>query len=393
MRPSEKYAIIGCVLARITVSLLFPSLQTQLDKSVEFSTPMTSYRSLCEGVFMLRNEFPLYHGGVVHHPPLLIAFMSLIGPQSLVALLYALTDGLIAYQLICMAKCFRHSDIPNWLPGALYALNPLVLLSCVSQSSVIFANVFTSTAILCSLHGNVLGYAIAAGTASYLSPYHALIVVPALSTLPYGIKPKTKAAAFSVIVLAALFLTSYILMGSSWKFLHSVYWAQINFEKLFPNLGMWWYFFIEMFDMFIPFFKAVFNIFTLSFVAPFTIRFNKQPFYALIICLGWITLTKPYPTLGDAGFFLSFLPFFKPLFGYMRCPVPSTLLFIHAIVLSPIFYHLWVDLGSGNSNFFYAISLVYALALGSILVDLCWSMLRVEFDEGKPNYNLKVTQI
>lgn len=393
MLPSENYAVIGCVVARVTVSLLFPSLQTQLDKSVEFSTPMTSYRSLCEGVFMLRNGFPLYHGGVVHHTPLLIAFMSLVELQSLVALLYALTDGLIAYQLICMVKCFRDPGIATWLPGALYALNPLALLSCVSQSSVVFVNACTSTAILCCLQGNIGGFAIAMGTASYLSPYHALMMIPAVSLLPRGINVKATAVVSTLTVLAGLLQLSYMVMGGSWQFLYSAYWAQMNFEKLFPNLGLWWYFFIEMFDMFIPFFKALFNIFTVSFVGPLTVRFYRQPFYALVLCLGWITLTKPYPTLGDAGFFLSFLPFFKPLFGYMRCPLPSTLLFIHAIVLSPIFYHLWVDLGSGNSNFFYAISLVYALALGSILVDLCWSMLRIEYDEGKPNYHLKVTQI
>lgn len=393
MLLSEKYAVIGCIVARLTVSLLFPSLQTQLDKSVELSTPMTSYRSLSEGVFLMRNGFPLYYGGVVHHPPLLVAFMSLLEPECLVALLYALTDGLIAHQLICMAKCFPDLDTPTWLPGALYALNPLVLLSCVSQSTTVFTNAFTSTAVLCALRGNLLALPMALGAASYLSLYQLPLIVPILLILPTGNHQRSRTTLSVFGVLAVLLQLSSMVTCGSWQFLQATYWSQMTFEKLFPNLGLWWYFFIEMFDMFIPFFKAIFNILVISFVVPFSLRFQKQPFYALVLCIGWITLTKPYPTLGDAGFFMSFLPFFKPLFGYMRCPILSSLLFIHAIILSPIFYHLWVDLGSGNSNFFYAISLVYALAFGFTLIDLCWSMLRIEYDGGKPNYNLEVTQI
>lgn len=393
MLLEEKYAVVSCIVIRLIVSLLFPSLQAQLDKSVELSTPMSSYRSLTEGIFLLRNGFPLYHGGVVHHPPLLVAFMSLFEPQCLVALLYALTDGLISYQLMCMARCFPGLEMPSWLPGALYALNPLALLSCVSQSSVIFANAFTSTAILCALKGNLLSFATALGIASYLSPYQSLLLIPSLYVLSRENNQRTKAALAVLSVFIVLLQLSSAVTGGSWEFLQATYWSQMNFEKLFPNLGLWWYFFIEMFDMFIPFFKAAFNLFVISFILPFSIRFQRQPFYALVLCIGWITLTKPYPTLGDAGFFFSFLPFFKPLFGYMRCPLLSVLLCIHAIILSPIFYHLWVDLGSGNSNFFYAISLVYALALGFVLIDLCWSMLRIEFDGGRPNYNLKVTQI
>lgn len=393
MLLKEKYAVVSCVMIRLAVSLLFPTLQSQLDKSIELSTPMSSYRSLTEGVFLLRNGFPLYHGGVVHHPPLLVAFMSLIEPQYLVALVYALTDGLISYQLICMARCFPDLGIPTWLPGGLYALNPLVLLSCVSQSSVIFTNALTSTAMLCALKGRLLPFALALGVASYLSLYQLLLLIPSLYLLSRETNQRARAVFAVLGVFTGLLQLSAVVTGGNWQFLQATYWSEMSFEKLFPNLGLWWYFFIEMFDMFIPFFKAAFNIFVISFVVPFSIRFQKQPFYALVLCIGWIALTKPYPTLGDAGFFFSFLPFFKPLFGYMRTPLISVLLFIHAVILSPIFYHLWVSLGSGNSNFFYAISLVYALAIGFILIDLCWSMLRIEFDGGRPNYNLKVTQI
>lgn len=383
----------ACVAARMAVSLAFPSLQHQLDKSVEFSTPFTSYRALREGVYMLKNGFELYNGGVVHQPPLLVALMSLIESDLLIALVYACLDALIAYQLACIARCFGKSiSIPAWLLCLLYTLNPLTLLSCVSRSSVIFTNVCISTAVLHALRGDVLVASVSIATAGYLSLYPLLLIIPLLALFERR-DSRIKAVGIAGLTVGGLLLLSYAMCNNSWAFMDATYWSLVRFDKLFPNLGLWWYFFAEMFDAYVPFFKAVFNIIVVSFIAPLTVRFYRQPCYAFVLCIGWITLTKPYPTLGDAGFLLGFIPLFHPLFGYLRYSVLSCLLFLHAVVLSPIFYHLWVDLGSGNSNFFYAITLVYALAVASLIADLCWAMLRLEYDDGKPNYELKVTQI
>lgn len=390
MVSREIQVVVACVATRLLIALLFPSLQQQLDKSVEFSTPVTSYRSLAEGVYLLQNGLPVYNGGVVHHMPLLVALLSLFHSDKLTSLLYASLDGLVAYQLISMAKCFTVKAVEPWIVGVLYLVNPLVLLSTISRSSVVFTNLAISTALLSALQDNISVAAIAIAVASYLSFYPLLLLVPMMAVLRSG---RLKALVITFITLAVLLCSSYKVNNDNWDYVRSTYGVLLTFSKIIPNLGLWWYIFIEMFEFFIPFFKAVFNLFVVSFILPFTLRFHKQPFYSFILCLGWITLTKSYPTLGDGGFFLSFIPFFSPLFGYLRYSVVSTLLFVHSIVLSPIFYHLWIDLGSGNSNFFYAISLVYALALASVLVDFVWAMLRIEYDHGKPNLKLKLTQI
>ncbi|CEP64673.1 GPI-anchor transamidase subunit GAB1 LALA0_S13e00364g [Lachancea lanzarotensis] len=390
MNLREAQVVIACVASRFGASTVFPILQHQLDKSVEFSTPVTSYRSLQEGVFLLRNDFPLYSGGVVHHAPLLVALMSAFNNENMVSLLYACADALVAYQLIAMARSFNNSSLPSWVPGALYVINPLVLLSSVSKSSIVFSNLAISTALLTALQGNWVCSAVSIAVASYLSLYPLTLLVPLLALLR---DHKLKTVSTTAVTLVTLLLSSYKINDGSWNYLFSTYGVIITFSKIIPNLGLWWYFFVELFEMFIPFFKAVFNLFVVSCIIPFSLRFHKQPFYAFVLCLCWITLTKSYPTLGDGGFLLSFIPFFKPLYGYFRYSVISALLFIHVTVLSPIFYHLWVDLGSGNSNFFYAISLVYALGLATVLVDLVWAMLRIEYDKGKPNLNLKLTPI
>lgn len=43
---------------------------------------------------------------------------------------------------------------------------------------------------------------------------------------------------------------------------------------------------------------------------------------------------------------------------------------LYSIALLPTFHYLWLYSGSGNSNFFYASTLVWAISQGGLLVDI-----------------------
>jgi phosphatidylinositol glycan class U len=57
----------------------------------------------------------------------------------------------------------------------------------------------------------------------------------------------------------------------------------------------------------------------------------------------------------------------------------------YATLLGPAFLHLWIYAGSGNANFFYAITLVYSLAQIILVMDALYAMVRVDWEthEGK----------
>ncbi len=104
--------------------------------------------------------------------------------------------------------------------------------------------------------------------ASYLSLYPALLIPP-LTLLCYDHRPPSKAfqslLRFSInnisllsIATSGLLYLSYLVTGNSWEFLSSTYGFQILLPDLTPNVGLWWYFFIEMFDSFRAFFIGVF---------------------------------------------------------------------------------------------------------------------------------------
>ena len=61
----------------------------------------------------------------------------------------------------------------------------------------------------------------------------------------------------------------------------------------------------------------------------------------------------------------------------------------YASLLGPAFLHLWIYAGSGNANFFYAITLVYSLAQIILVADALYAMVRVDWEthEGTDSVN------
>ena len=57
---------------------------------------------------------------------------------------------------------------------------------------------------------------------------------------------------------------------------------------------------------------------------------------------------------------------------------------LYATFLGPAFYYLWIYAGSGNANFFYAITLVWSLGLTIVVADSIYAVLRDEFDVDRP---------
>jgi GPI-anchor transamidase subunit U len=81
----------------------------------------------------------------------------------------------------------------------------------------------------------------------------------------------------------------------------------------------------------------------------------------------------------------------------MRYVFLSFSMLSYASLLGPAFLHLWIYAGSGNANFFYAITLVYSLAQIILVSDALYAMVRVDWEkhEGKDSITKggKVVQI
>jgi len=121
----------------------------------------------------------------------------------------------------------------------------------------------------------------------------------------------------------------------------------------------------------------VFSVHLLLYVAPVCIKFQHDPLYAFFILTGILSTFKPYPTLSDPGLFMALWGVFPEVYGYLRHPLVTFLTSLHALLLQPLFAHLWLSHGTGNANFYYATTLVGACSGGLALVDACWAGLRI----------------
>lgn len=117
---------------------------------------------------------------------------------------------------------------------------------------------------------------------------------------------------------------------------------------------------------------------------------------------GVVAVFKSYPTMGDHALFLGLLSIHDQIFECefcvgssdepskltssslctdMRYPLISAMIYIYCSLLSPAFYHLWLTAGSANSNFFYAITLVWALGGGMLVLDSMWAWGRERWEK------------
>ena len=70
----------------------------------------------------------------------------------------------------------------------------------------------------------------------------------------------------------------------------------------------------------------------------------------------------------------------------LRHPMVTALIHLHAALLMPLFNHLWLNTGTGNANFFYASTLVFACANGAGLIDVVWAGLRIAIGKETEGY-------
>lgn len=124
--------------------------------------------------------------------------------------------------------------------------------------------------------------------------------------LPKAVPFALQITATFITTTAFLFLLSRLLLPS-WQFIPSVYLTPLQLPDLTPNPGLWWYFFIEMFDAFRSFFLGVFWLHMFSYSIPFCLRLRGQPLAAVVLMMGVCAVFEPYANAGAVGTWLSCL--------------------------------------------------------------------------------------
>ncbi|EWC43819.1 hypothetical protein DRE_07328 [Drechslerella stenobrocha 248] len=393
------------ILLRLIFFTAFPSLPTTLAQRVEISTPVTSYKRLQEGIYLYTHGVSPYDGGVFHQAPLLLSLFTILPSSTTITnLLYILADLLSAISLVQIAASGVPATTPHhvsprkantwppWAIAAAFLFNPFSIATCIARPTIVFTNCIVLHAIASAVQGRRAPAFISLAMASYLSLYPVLLFPPLLLlTYDSSKSPSRPSIQTFAIVTTVLFTTvlltylklSHILTGS-WEFVASTYGVHLLLPDLTPNVGLWWYFFIEMFDSFRAFFLCLFQLHLLIYVPGICLRLRKQPLFALITLVGISSIFKSYPAIGDTTLYLSLLALYNHTFPPMRYTFFLAAALLYASFLGPAFYYLWVYAGSGNANFFYAITLVWSIVNALIVADALYAVLRDEHETERP---------
>lgn len=137
-----------------------------------------------------------------------------------------------------------------------------------------------------------------------------------------------------------------------------VYSLTLLLRDLTPNIGLWWYFFTEVFTEFVPFFLFVFHSFALVLIVPVAVRFPNRPVFVAWVQLFITFMFKPYACVGDLVPCMVLLPLLQQQLQSLKLKMFLVNSFVLLLVLGPAMWHQWVVLDSANANFFYSITLL-----------------------------------
>uniref|UniRef100_A0A1I8ENY0 GPI transamidase subunit PIG-U n=1 Tax=Wuchereria bancrofti TaxID=6293 RepID=A0A1I8ENY0_WUCBA len=304
-----------------------------LKKRPELSVPQNSFRRLIDGIYMLRDGVSPYDGDMIHCQPILLyLFTALIDHPNLLLITF------LSFDVVTIVRKISNG----------YMLNPIAVASCAIFSLSVVCNLITALFILAFVKGSVLFSTILFSVLVQLSLYPAIYICALLVKFS-ALKERIMIITFSIIILIALLL---------------------DVHDLTPNVGIFWYFFIEVFNHFRRFFLWVFQINILVYLVPLSLTLRSNAFLLLQQLMILISVFTSYPSMADCLVYLNF-----------RWGLISGGALLVTIVLAPVMWQMWIVTGSGNANFYFAATLTYSVAQIFLLTDLLYGYLRLKLVE------------
>lgn len=359
-------AFVGFV-ARASASMY----QDTLSERVEITTPVNSWKRASEAVYLWDAGLDPY-SGIFHEYPISLGIYKTIIFYFNANLVFCIIDTLTAVLLYksVLRQRDAHADDKIVKERARfvfisYLYSPLTIISCASASTSTFTNFF-----IAAIFYTVTNQALTGLTSVLLAFLACNNMYFGTLIIPVAFMRRKNTIPIFLIALATLLVTSYFLMGNSWRFLSVVYVFTLKVGDLTPNIGILWYFFTEMFDHFLGFYTWIAQINAFVHVIPLTIYLRESPYFAMYIILLTSTILQPYPSLAYIGLVTSLLPQWGDFTSRMKRRMFIKYSILVCMALWPIFWHLWIIMGTANANFYFGATLAFSTTLIFLMLDL-----------------------
>jgi phosphatidylinositol glycan class U len=114
--------------------------------------------------------------------------------------------------------------------------------------------------------------------------------------------------------------------------------------------------------------------------------FRSRPLFAAFLLCSFISIFKSYPTVADAALVFPLLMMHSEYFKYAPHLYLAVSGILYSIVLGPLQFNSWVYAGSGNANFFYAITLLWSISQVILMTDVTFGFLKREWERNNPGW-------
>lgn len=383
-------ASIG-LLARIIITINF---KDTLRQRVEITTPTTDWKRVNEAIYLLKSGLDPYSGNIFHEYPVSLNLYRILSIYFNIDYVFALADVTTAYLLsTTVFKELKESGHEekfalsrSWIVYMIYLFSPLSIISCAGQTTAIFTNLLIA-GICYSIHLErsraLTSFLMALLVCNNI--HFVILVPPMLMNMENQTRKKyidshhnkknsfyslMSSSKILLLSLLALLIISYNISGNSVSFIKGSYIFSLKIHDLKPNIGLAWYFLTEMFEHFTDFFTWLAQINAFIHTIPITICLREKPFFAFYITLLLATIFQPYPSLVHVNLSASLIPCFLNLFSYTKHGLKISCALISSLSLMPVFWHLWIIMGTANSNFYFGTSLVFSTSLIFLMIDL-----------------------
>ncbi|XP_059613630.1 phosphatidylinositol glycan anchor biosynthesis class U protein [Phlebotomus argentipes] len=413
MKMSGRVGASFLIAGSIRYLLMCSTFASYIRDRVEVSTPLNSWKRVLEGAYLHENGVDPYSGDMYHENPLilvttnvLIKHLSAFIPHLFVAidLLAAAfifgTAKIVARQL--MAKQKREQStyakgteelqllpedqikIPLYCTVA-YLLNPYSILNCVGQTTTVWSNCLLAAFFFFMARRQIVPAVLLLVLETQRNFYPAVLIVPlAIDVYRQDGNGCRRCLAIRTVVLFVIGLVlatvSGYLITERWTFLDATYGFILNHRDLQPNIGLFWYFFTEMFDHFRDLFIWTFQInATVLYLAPLALKLRHEPLMLATVLTGLGTIFRSYPCIGDVALYMSLLPMWKFGQKFMSHKFIVGCFFLITSVLGPVVWHLWIYSASANANFYFGVTLAFATAQIFLVTDLLFAYIKRDF--------------
>ncbi|CAK9815749.1 Phosphatidylinositol glycan anchor biosynthesis class U protein [Anthophora quadrimaculata] len=390
--------------------LMNSGYQRIITDRVEVSTALNSWKRVTEGIYLYNIGIDPYAGDLFHETPIglyVFNFIQQYLPQWVLFSLFVFTDLLTALLLAFTAKEYAtelvskrkeekssNENTENYdtsivsttmmYVSAGYLFNPYVILNCVGHTTTVFTNLLYSIALVAMTKSSIFWSNLSISLLALQGLYPISLIVP---TIIYIARSDSTNQKRNIIIfvttfistLTALFCICYYIMGS-WSFISSTLGFILTVPDLRPNIGLYWYFFTEVFENFRWLFIASFQINVgLLYIVPLALRLRHDPMLLAFSYLAIAAIFKSYPCIGDVGFYVSLLPLWKHLFQYTRQGFIVGCFMLFCTVFAPTVWYQWIYARSANANFYFGVTLAFAIAQIFLLTDILFASVKHEF--------------